>query len=159
MNFLRVILALTLLALAGPTMHAAVKSAPASPDELAKCLEQALKTKNKNAALELFYWEGASADMKAKQQISIDMLFDEIGQGLELTSVKPAELPPGLQSEQVIGGVKYVPNIPVLGAIHVMLAEDTNPTEFVFAYGKKDKSFFLAALVAEKDTGKPSGKE
>jgi hypothetical protein len=47
----------------------------------------------------------------------------------------------------------------VLGVIHVMLAEDTNPTEFVFAYGKKDNAFFLSALVEAKASGTTDDKK
>ena len=134
-------------------------SAPTSADELVKRLEQAVKAKNKAAVLELFCWDGVSKDMRTKQEAPIHILLDEVNQGLELTSVKAGPLPPDFQIDQVINGVKYHPNLPVLGVIHVMLAEDTNPTEFIFAYGKKDKSFFMSALVETKDSQKTDDKK
>lgn len=159
MNTPRKMLALMALILTLPSVRVAAGNPPASPDELAKRFEQAVKTKNKNAALELFDWEGVSSEMQAKQKFPIEMLFDELNQGLQLTSVKLGKLPSNVPAEQIIGGVKYIPNIPVLGAIHVMLDEDTNPSEFVFAYGKKDKAFFLSALVESKDNGKSVDKK
>jgi hypothetical protein len=87
------------------------------------------------------------------------MLFDELGQGLELSSVKVGSLPLDFPVEQVLNGVKYRPNLSVLGVIHVMLAEDVNPTEFVFAYGKKDDTFYLSALAEVKASGKTDDKK
>jgi hypothetical protein len=159
MNCLRRILALAMVALTISAVHAVAKDAPTSPDDLAKRVEQALKAKNQSAALELFCWDGVSNDMKTKQEAPMQMLFDELGQGLELSSVKVGSLPPDFPVEQVLNGVKYRPNLSVLGVIHVMLAEDVNPTEFVFAYGKKDDTFYLSALAEVTASGKTNDKK
>jgi hypothetical protein len=159
MNYLRRIVALAMVAITMSAVHAVAKDAPTSPDELVKRLEQAVKAKNKVAALELFCWEGVSKDMRTKQEAPIHMLFDEIDQGQELTSVKVGPLPPDFPTEQVLNGVKYRPNLLVLGGIHVMLAEDTNPTEFIFVYGKKDNAFFLSALFEAKASDKTDDKK
>jgi hypothetical protein len=156
MNYLCRIVALTVVVLTSSAAHTVARDAPTSPKELAKRLEQAVKTKNKSAALELFCWEGVSKDMKTKQEAPIHIMFDEIEQGNALSSVKVGPKPPDFPTEQVLGGVKYHPNPAVVGVIHVMLAEDTNPTEFVFAYGKKENSFFLSALV-ETNAGEKIG--
>jgi hypothetical protein len=158
MNSLCKILALTVVVLTMPAVHVAAKDAPGSPKELATRLEQAVKAKNKSAALELFCWEGVSNDMKTKQEAPIQMLFDEIEQGSQLSSVKVGPRP-DVPIEQTLSGVRYRPNLFVLGVIHVMLAEDNNPTEFIFAYGKKDNSFFLSALVEAKATEKAENKK
>ena len=158
MNYLHRIVALAMVALTISAVHVAAKDAPASPDELAKRLEQALKAKNQGAALELFCWDGVSKDMKDKQEAPMHILFDEMGQGLELSSVKLGPLPPDFPVEQVLNGVKYRPNLPVLGVIHVMLAEDVNPTEFIFVYGKKDDTFYLSALAEAEPSGKTDDK-
>jgi hypothetical protein len=159
MNYLRRIVALAVAAIIIPALDTVAKDAPTSPDELVKRLEQAVKTKNKAAALELFCWEGVSKDQKTKQEAPIHMLFGELDQGLELTSVKVGPLPPNFPTEQVLNGAKYHPNISVLGVIHVMLAEDTNPTEFIFAYGKKNNAFLLSALVEVKTSEKADDKK
>ena len=159
MNYLRQIASLAVVPITTSAVLAVAKDAPTSPDELMKRLEQAVKAKNKGAALELFCWEGMSKDMKTKQEAPIHTLFDEINQGLELTSVKVGPLPSEFPVEQVLDGIRYRPNLSVLGVIHVMLAEDTNPTEFVFAYGKKDKAFFLTALVEVKTSEKTESKK
>jgi hypothetical protein len=130
--------------------HVAADNAPASPDELVKRLEQALQTKNQGAALALVCWDGVSPGMKTQQEAPIHMMFDEIGQGQQLSSVKAGPLTPDAPIEMVLNGVKYHPNVKVLGTIHVTLDEDTNPTEFVFCYGKKDNGYWLTALVEAK---------
>ncbi len=129
---------------------ALAKDAPASPDELAKQLEQALQTKNQRAALALVCWDGVSPDMKTQQEAPFHTVFDEIGQGQQLSSVKAGPLTPDTPLESVLNGVKYRPNLKILGTIHVTLDEDTNPTEFVFCYGKKDNGYWLVALVEAK---------
>jgi hypothetical protein len=97
--------------------------------------------------------------MKTKQEAPIHMLFDQIDQGLELKRLKVGPLRPDFPIEQVLGGVKYRPNLSMLGVIHVTLAEDNNPTEFIFAYGKRDNGFFLSALVEAKSTEKTDDKK
>jgi hypothetical protein len=159
MNYLRRMVALVMVALTISTVDAVAKDAPTSPGELAKRLEQALKAKNKEAALELFCWDGVSNDMKTKQEAPMHMLFDEMGQGLELTSVKAGSLPADFPVQQVLNGRKYRPNLSMLGVIHVMLAEDVNPTEFIFAYGKKGDSFYLSALAEAEPSGKTDDKK
>ena len=159
MNSLRRIVALAVMAATLSAVHAIARDPSTSSDELVKRLEQALKAKNKGAALELFCWDGVSKDMKTKQEAPIHMLFDEMDQGLQLTSVKAGPLPSDFPTEQVLNGVKYRPNLSVSGVIHVMLAEDTNPTEFVFIYGRKDKAFYLAALVEAKASDKTDDKK
>jgi hypothetical protein len=159
MNCLRRIAALAMVALIISAVNAVAKDAPTSPDELAKRLEQALKAKNQGVALELFCWDGVSTEMKTKQEEPMHMLFDEMGQGLELSSVKVGSLPPDFPAEQVLNGVKYRPNLSLLGVVHVTLAEDVNPTEFIFVYGKKDDAFYLSALAEAKTSGKPDDKK
>jgi hypothetical protein len=159
MDYLSRLVALALVALTISAVHTVAKDAPSSPDELAKRLEQALKAKNQSAALELFCWDGVSKDMKTKQEAPMHMLFDEMGQGLDLSSVTVGSLPPDFPVEQVLNGVKYRPNLPVLGAIHVTLAEDFNPTIFIFVYGKKDDTFYLSALAEAKASGKTDDKK
>ncbi|MGD0815870.1 MAG: hypothetical protein ABSA83_19935, partial [Verrucomicrobiota bacterium] len=117
MNYMRKIMALAVVTLTIAAVHAVAKDASTSADKLAKRLEQAVKAKNQAAALELFCWEGVPKDMKTKQEASMHMLFDELNQGLELTSVKVGPLPSDFPSEQVLNGVKYRPNVPVLGAM------------------------------------------
>ena len=97
--------------------------------------------------------------MKAKQEAPMHMLFDEMGQGLELGSVKIGSLPPDFPVEQVLNGVKYRPNLPALGVVHVTLSEDVNPTEFIFVYGRKDDTFYLSALAEAKASGKTDDKK
>jgi hypothetical protein len=154
MSHFRGILVVAIVTLTVSAVRVVAKDTPASPDELAKRLEQALNAKNQGAALELFCWDGVSSDMKTKQEAPMHMLFDEMGQGLELSSVKVGSLTPDFPVEQVQNGVKYRPNLPALGVVHVMLAEDVNPTEFVFVYGKKDDTFYLSALTEAKASGK-----
>jgi hypothetical protein len=97
--------------------------------------------------------------MKTRQEAPMRMLFDEMGQGLELSSVKVGSLPPDFPVEQVLNGVKYRSNLPASGVVHVTLAEDVNPTEFIFVYGKKDDTFYLSALAEAEPSGKTDGKK
>jgi hypothetical protein len=151
------ILALAVITTTPPNTLA--KDAPGSKNELVKRLEQAVRAKDKNAALELFCWDGVSGESKKRQEAPIQMLFDEREQGLELSSVKAGSLPASFPVEQVIDGVRYRPNLPVLGVVRVMLAGDNNPTEFVFTYGKKDNAFFLLALVEAESSNKTDSRK
>jgi hypothetical protein len=124
MNSLRKMLALMAMVLTMPAAQVAAKDVPGSPKELAKRFEQAVKAKNKSAALELFCWEGVSNDMKRKQEAPIQMLLDGIEQGSQLSSVNVGSLRPDFPIEQTLSGVRYRPNLSVLGVIHVMLDEE-----------------------------------
>jgi len=159
MNYLRRIVAMVMVVLTLSAVRAVARDAPTSPTELAKRLEQALKAKNQGAALALFCWDGVSNEMKTKQEAPMQMLFNEMAQGLELSSVKVGSLPPDFPVEQVLNGVKYHSNLSVSGVIHVMLAEEVNPTEFIFAYGKKNDIFYLSALVETEASGKTDDKK
>lgn len=150
MNYFLKIAALATCILTLLILPAAAKEAPASADDLVKKLKQALQTKDQGAALALVCWDGVSPDMKTQQEMPFHTVFDEIGQGQQLSSVKTGPLTPDAPVEMVLNGVKYHPNVKVLGIIHVMLDEDTNPTEFVFCYGKNENGYWLAAMVEAK---------
>lgn len=110
-----------------------------------KQLEQALKAKNKEAAMKLFDWQGVSKEMKARQEGMFALLFEQ-----DVKSVKRSSLPSNFPLEPEENGVRYRPNVSVVGIITVEYADEDNPMEAGFAYGIKDKAFYLATLIEGK---------
>ena len=143
MKNVRAILVIAALITALSAFSARAKDAPATADDLQKRFETALKTKDKQAIIELYDWQGVSADMKAMQEQIIGMLFAE-----DAKSVKLGPLPPGFQPDNVRNGIRYHPNVAVVGVIELQYSAAGNTAQM--PYGTKDKAFYLSNVLQEK---------
>jgi hypothetical protein len=119
------------------------KDAPTSAEQLRSDFETALKTKDTNAVLSLINWKGVSAEMKSDMsEETADMVKQSVA------SVKLLPLPADYQPTNELNGVRYFPNVHVLGLIDVESTEKGNAVQM--PYGTKDGIFCLASTIEEK---------
>jgi uncharacterized protein (TIGR03435 family) len=119
------------------------ETAPASAEQLRSKLEAALKAKNKNAVLSLVNWQGVSEDMKSMiTEEDADMVKQDIA------GVKLLPLPADFQPTNEMNGIRYMPNVIVVGIIDVEFTEKGNAVQM--PYGTKDGIFYLASTIEEK---------
>jgi hypothetical protein len=131
---------------------ARAEDAPATAEDLLKRFEAALKAKDKQAMIELYDWQGVSADMRAMQEEIIGMMFAE-----EAKSVALSPLPAGFQAEAERDGIRYRPNVTVVGVIDIQFAQEGNSAQM--PYGKKNKAFYLSNTIEERVSPAPAVKE
>lgn len=126
---------------------------PASAEQLRSQLESAIKAKDRKAIEALSNERGVSDEMK-----SLDgMLFDDLVKpDASIKSVALLPLPKDFQLTNEVGGVRYIPNVSVVGLINVEFKEEGNSLQM--SYGQKDGTFYIAGMVAEK-SGLPAVKE
>ena len=119
------------------------KDAPTSESQLLKEFEAALKAKDSVALLSLFNSQGVSDEMKAFQkEITEEILAQEV-KGVKLLPLA-ADHP--LTNE--VDGVRYKPNVSVVGLLEVQFQQDGNATSL--PYGNNGKAFYIAGTVEEK---------
>jgi len=144
--FLTAFVALITLAL-----PSAVAAPPTSAEQLRSELESAVKAKDKDAVLALVNWQGVSDDMKSMmKELDGDLCNHDIA------SVTLTALPPGFQPTNEMNGVRYVPNVDIVGMIEVEYTEKGNNMQM--PYGTKDGAFYISGTVEEK-TGASAVKE
>lgn len=119
------------------------KDAPASASQLLKEIEAAIKAKDKDALLALANWQGVSADMKSLQ---VGLFADLVTNAVQ--SVKLLPLPADFQSTNEVNGVRYTPNVSLMGLVDVQFTEEGNSMQM--PYGKKGSAFYLAGTAEEK---------
>jgi hypothetical protein len=118
------------------------KDAPISAEQLRSELESAIKAKDTNAIISLFNLRGVSEDMKSEAvEAAAEMVKDDIA------SVKLAPLPADFQHTNELNGVRYFPNVAVVGIIDVETTNPGNGTQI--PYGEKDGKFFLPGTIKE----------
>ncbi len=107
------------------------KDAPTSEKQLLEELEKALRAKDKDAVISLVSWIGVPTEMKALQVEIIEKMLKE--------DVKSVNFAPMEKSDKLnfeLNGVRYTPNVYVLGSIAVEFIRGGNP--MLMPYGKKD---------------------
>ena len=131
---------LLLVALALPAAQG--KEPPTSPKQLRRDLETAIKAKDTNAVLALVNWKGVARDMKAETT-------EEMGElaGSAMTGVKLLPLPPDYHPTNELNGVRYFPNVNVVGLIDVESPQEGNDTQI--PYGESGGVFYLASILQE----------
>ena len=130
---------------------ASAKDTPTSAEQLRSEVESALKSKDTNAFKALFNWQGVSESMKADMNDENADLFSHA-----IASVKLLALPADFQPTNELNGVRYKPNVAIVGMIDVEYTEQGNAVSM--PYGKVGGVFYLSSTVEEK-TGTPSTKE
>ena len=127
------------------------KEPPASADQLAAGVEAAFKAKDKDALGALVSWKGVSDQMRSQHSQGLaDMIKQEV------KAVKLSPLPTGYPLEYERDGVRYQPNVSVVGLIEVQFTQDGNSAKM--PYGKTDNAFLLAGTVEQK-IASPTTKE
>ncbi|MDQ6631636.1 MAG: hypothetical protein M3Y82_07740 [Verrucomicrobiota bacterium] len=122
------------------------KDAPASAEQLRSQVETAARRKDTNAFLSLFNWEGVSTEMKSfASEVAEETLKHDIA------AVKLSPLPADFQSTNELEGIRYKPNVTILGIIEVEYVEKGNAAHL--PYGKKGNAFYLPGTLEEKIPG------
>jgi len=120
-------------------------SAPTSAAELLDRFTIATKAKDEAGVRSLVCWDGV-------HDISAEIINNNISELLS-RQISTVELQP-LQDLRAVtnnidrGGFRWAPNIPFVGEIHVRREPGRNSLHFY--YGKKNGSFFIGTIVAEK---------
>ena len=130
-----------IIAICGQTLFA--KDLPTSAEQLRIEVESALKTKDTNALVTLFNWQGVSDDMKSDMKDENADIFNH-----NIASVKLISLPADFQPTNELNGVLYKPNVIVVGQINIEYSEKGNSVQI--PYGTKDGVFYLSSTVEEK---------
>jgi hypothetical protein len=118
------------------------KDAPASAEQLRSEIETAVKSQNTNTIVALVNWQGVATQMKS----------DAVGQIAEMVQpnivgVKLLPLPADYQPTNEMDGVRYFPNVHVLGLINFESKEKRNDSQI--PYGESPGGFYIAGVVQE----------
>jgi hypothetical protein len=143
MKYGRAMLVLATLITVLPAFCVHAQDAPATADELLKRFETGLKEKNTKSIMALFDWKGVSEDMKVSQQQIISMISSQ-----EVKSVKLSPLPADFKTEYERNGIRYRPNVTVVGVIDIQYAQEGNLGRM--PYGKKNNAFYLANVIQQR---------
>jgi hypothetical protein len=124
-----------------------VSAAPASAVGLAEAFRSAVAAKDREAIFRLIHWEGVTAEAMAAHKATVGKLVD-----YDVTKVAPVPLPPDYRSEQISQGVRYRPNVKVLGLLEVTLGEKRPPhtPSMRMPYGTAGDQFLIAAVIQER---------
>ena len=139
-NFLRLAVTALFLSTAGITTFA--KDAPTSAEQLRSEFAAAIKAKDTNAIISLFNLQGVSDDMKQIPEMMAASLAQD-----EVASVKLSPLPADTELTNELNGVRYFPNVTVVGMIDVESKSPGNATHI--PYGESAGKFYLPGTVKE----------
>lgn len=114
-------------------------SAPTSAEQLRSEFETAMKANDTNAILALVNWRGVSAEMKSE-------MVDEIDTS-GLISAKLLPLPTNYQLTNELNGVRYFPNVHVVGFLGVNYTNQDTTGQI--PYGENGGVFYIAGTVQE----------
>lgn len=118
-------------------------SAPTSAEQLRSEFEMALKTKDTNAIASLFDWQDVPDDLKVMTTgAAAEMVKHEI------SGVKLLPLPASYHPTNEMNGVRYFPNVNVIGMIDVEFAQKGQWMQL--PYGESAGAFYMAGT--EKET-------
>ena len=121
--------------------------APSSPEELKNRLVKAINEQNAKQLKSLFNWDGVDDQMK--------QLSDRVVKSIMDGKVKNAELmplPDDFNYEFLKNGIKYTPNIELLGIIKISYEKRGNEIlgDSKIAYGIKEGKYYLPNTITEK---------
>jgi hypothetical protein len=131
-----------MLSICGQT-HLFAKDIPTSAEQLRAEVESVLKAKDTNAFTALFNWQGVSDEMKSETKDENADLFSH-----DIVAVKLTALSADFQTTNELNGVRYKPNVTVIGMISVEYTEKGNAVSM--PYGKWGDAFYLSSTVEEK---------
>ena len=115
---------------------------PKSAEQLRAGLEMAIRNQDTNAALALVNWQGISQEMKAELTAETSATA-----GSGAVAVKLLPLPADYQATNEFNGVRYFPNVRVLGLVQVVSKDPGNDEQI--PYGESGGVFYLAAMRQE----------
>jgi len=133
--------ALLIWLFAGNAKH--TYTSPTSAEQLRGEFESALKAKDVNGIIGMFYWQGVSDDFKSQTSQEISELVKH-----EWTAVRLAPFPADYQATIEANGVRYHPSVPVIGWVVVDALPKGNTAQY--QYGKSGDTFYLSRNVQEK---------
>jgi hypothetical protein len=116
---------------------------PASAEQLRGEFESALKAKDANGIIGMFYWQGVSDNMKSEVSKEITELVKH-----EWTAVRLAPFPADFKDTIEANGIRYRPSVPVIGWVVVDVLPKGNAAQY--PYGKSGDTFYLSCNVEEK---------
>jgi len=125
---------------------AAGQPLPTSPEALRTAVAAALKAKDTNAFTGLFNWQGVSPEMKAETAEEDRELFSR-----PVVAVKLIPLADDFEPTNELNGLRYMPNVTVLGLVEMDFAEKGNSASQ--PYGRKGDGYCFAATITEKIPG------
>jgi len=117
-------------------------AAPTSAEQLRGEVEAALASKDTNAILALVNWNGVSVEMKSE---TAGEMADLVGSSAAHAKLLP--LSADYQPTNELDGVRYFPNVHVLGMINVESKEKGNDSHS--PYGEGGGGFYIAGTVKE----------
>jgi hypothetical protein len=120
--------------------------APKSAEQLLKQFKKAVKAKDKEAVMRLVNWQGVTNEMKVQQQEILDHILQ-----MEIKDIKLTSLPADFKSVHELYGVRYHPNVVIVGYINMKCSKGKNYSdETQIPYGKKNNAFYLAGVIEER---------
>jgi len=125
----------------------AVAEAPSTPGDLKNRLVLAINDQNRDELTSLFNWDGVDEQMKLLSERVIESIMDGRVKSAELLP-----LPPDFKKEYLKNGMKYSPNIELLGIIKLSYERRGNEIlgDSKIAYGIKDGKYYLPNTVVMK---------
>ena len=118
-------------------------TSPTSAEQLRGEFESALKAKDADGIIGMFYWQGVSDGFKAEMSNGIRELIKH-----DWTAVRLAPFPSDYQATIEANGVRYRPSVPVIGWVVVDALHAGNTAQY--QYGKSGDTFYLSCNVQEK---------
>ena len=118
MRYLQVVLSIAISAVFSQPLYSQTISAPTSAEQLLKQFNEAVKAKDKEAVMRLVNWQNVTNEMKVQQQGFFDPIFQ-----MEVKDIRLSSLPTDFKSEHELNGVRYHPNVVIIGYINVKLAK------------------------------------
>jgi hypothetical protein len=131
--------------------RASAAEPPTSAEELRTRIETSVKAKDTNALNALFNSNGVSDRMKT---IVGQTFAHMVTQGIVDVKLAPLVVHTPLTNE--VNGVRYRPNVDVVGMIDVNLAKKgktASVSAVSLPYGKAGKNFYIAGTIVEKIPG------
>ena len=128
-------------------------SSPASEKELATRLKAAVEASDTNGILALFNWQGVPDYRKPTSIKMFAPVLEHKGDGAGV-HVWLRPLPEDYETDSVMYGIRYAPNVTLLGMIGVNVSGQVNGTNTGWSvempYGKKDDAYYIARNSEEK---------
>jgi hypothetical protein len=145
MKYFRAMLPVAIFLVILQPLYGQTKNAPTSAEQLLKRFKVAVTEKDKDALMELVNWQGVSKEMKAQLQELFKPVFE-----MEAKDISLDPLPENYKGGTEHNGIRYRPNVDVVGYISVKLVGKNLSMTPRYPYGKKNGAFYLAGVIEER---------